>query len=457
MDHNHFLRRASLILIIWLIAMGISLLVVPRLPGELPAWVPWAVGILLAVIGTVADLIGLFGREIPLPAGDTTLDQRSGGATFEAEATVQGDVVAHDKIVHGDEVHGNKVLGSKVLGDKIVQVQPPPEPLTPLDLPPGLPTWTGREADTQWLLDQLRQPSGVVALTGIVGMGGIGKSALAVHVAHQVDRDDFPDGVLWLDLRGAQLDVLLGSVAAYYGQRARVDEEPTLKRKAAVVRSILAGKHALLILDNADTSQQLDLLLPGEGPCVTVVTTRHRNLRALRGATTRPLDQMTLDEARTLFARILARTLSEDEATEVNHLHELLEGLPLALDLAASRLREWRRPWADYAAAVGDALRGLTVLEDPEGSRSARAAFALSYDGLERTSAGPLPRPGRPAQPHLRPRRGRCPGRHRGGDGARDPGAPGDPVPGRATAGTWRPLPPARPAGRLRPRTPAER
>ncbi|MFQ5857018.1 MAG: NB-ARC domain-containing protein [Anaerolineae bacterium] len=329
-------RRAGLILGIWLIAIIVSLVVVPRLPGELPTWLIWAVAILATVMQVADVLFGLFEEEEPTPTG----------APF-------------------------------------VHVQPSPEPLTPLDLPPDLPTWTGREKDTQWLLDQLQQETDVVAITGIVGMGGIGKSALAVHAAHQVEPDDFPDGILWLDLRGAQLDVLLAGVAGYYGQRRRVDDEPTLERKAAVVRSILAGKRALLILDNAETSEQLDLLLPGEGPCVTVVTTRERNLRALHGAATRPLEELTPAEAEILFVKILGRPLSEEERDQVTALHELLEGLPLALDLAASRLREWRRPWADYVAAVGDELRGLDMLADPEDSRSVRAAFALSYDALD--------------------------------------------------------------------------
>jgi tetratricopeptide (TPR) repeat protein len=361
MSLNRNVRRAGLILVIWLVVIIVSLVIVPRLPWDLPTWLRWTVAILLGTIGTVADLIGLFRWETP--AG------RSGGVDISRSEVTARDIVGRDKIIYGNEIH--------------VQTQPPsPEPLTPFDLPPDLPTWTGREADTKWLLDQLRQDTDVVAITG---MGGIGKSALAVHTAHQVSADDFPDGILWLDLRGAQLDVLLASVAAYYGQRQRVDTEPTLDRKAAVVRSILAGKRALLVLDNTDSSQQLDLLLPGEGPCVTIVTTRHRNLRVLRGVATRSLDKMAPDEAWALFVNILGRPLSEDEAGQVIILHELLEGLPLALDLAASWLREWRRPWLDYVGAVSDTLRSLEMLRDPEDedSRSVRATLALSYDALD--------------------------------------------------------------------------
>ena len=146
----------------------------------------------------------------------------------------------------------------------------------PFQLPPDLPTFTGRD-DYLAKLDKLLQPGTghTVGLVGLRGTAGVGKSALAIHAAHRWG-DRFRDGVVWVDLRQRDVPAALWHIAATYGYRDQATQLPDAEGLAALVRTVLHQRQVLIILDNAENvpPEQFSLLLPGAPGCVTLVTSR---------------------------------------------------------------------------------------------------------------------------------------------------------------------------------------
>jgi tetratricopeptide (TPR) repeat protein len=259
----------------------------------------------------------------------------------------------------------------------------------PFTAPPDLPTFTGRD-DLLEELDGLLRPGGTasVAIVGLKGMAGVGKSALAVHAAHTW-RERFPDGVAWVDLRAERgaCDALR-HVAGLYGYRREAAELGDDRQAlTALVRTVLQGKRALLILDNAEglKAEELACLLPGVAGPVTVVTSR-REFAALRRLGKRlRVDVMAEGEALALLGRLVGEERVEREREAFAKLAERLGWLPLALDIAGRRMAD--RGWGPgemvrrlEAAKDRAAFLALPVAERPE--ESVALAFALSYEGL---------------------------------------------------------------------------
>ncbi|MCQ0013575.1 ATP-binding protein [Actinomadura madurae] len=153
--------------------------------------------------------------------------------------------------------------------------------------------------------------AGMPSMVSIEGMPGVGKTALAVHAAHRL-MPRFPDGQLYLDLHGhrretepvepgAALTRLLGSLGVTGG---RVPEH--LDDRAALYRSVLAGRRVLIVLDDAAGEEQVRPLLPAGAGCRLIVTSRRR-LIGLDGVRTVPLDVPAADEAVALFTRTAGR------------------------------------------------------------------------------------------------------------------------------------------------------
>jgi tetratricopeptide (TPR) repeat protein len=216
-------------------------------------------------------------------------------------------------------------------------------------------------------------------------MAGVGKTALAVHAAHRM-RPRFPDGQLFVKLHGytahvprvepaAALDRLLRSLGVPGGQ---IPEQ--LDDRAALYRDRLAGKQMLVLLDDAYSADQIRPLLPGAAGSLVLVTSRRR-LAALDDAYPISLDSLPVTDAVTLFTRVAGpgRITGQHEAVE--RITGLCGGLPLAIRIAAARLRNhpvWQaRQLADRLA---DARAQPAELDD--GERSISAAFTLSYQDL---------------------------------------------------------------------------
>ncbi|PZG21570.1 AfsR family transcriptional regulator [Micromonospora craterilacus] len=265
-----------------------------------------------------------------------------------------------------------------------------PRRAAPSMLPPDIRDFTGRATHLKALRDLLaRQPAGedrpdVQVTAAISGMGGIGKTALALHVAHALCTA-FPDGQLWIDLRDAEGSPLdPGDVLARFLRAFGVDPRAIpdgQSERAEIYRTLLAHRRVLVVLDNASSERQIRPLLPGAATCAVLVTSRLR-MTGIEGAWHLELGQFTTDEAIQLLARITndERILPDyEKATEIA---EYCGGLPLAVRIAGARLAA-RPAWrlAHLAAMLGDERRRLDRLTT--GDLAVRASLALSYRELD--------------------------------------------------------------------------
>ncbi|WP_244298796.1 ATP-binding protein [Micromonospora cremea] len=221
------------------------------------------------------------------------------------------------------------------------------------DLPADLFDFTGREAESA-LVEELLRTAGAVAIDG---MAGVGKTSLAVHVAHRL-APTYPDGGLYLDLHGftpgqeplepqAALGRLLGALDVTHPPASAAE-------RAALWRSELSRRRALVVLDNAVDAEQVRPLLPGAGKSTVLITSRHR-LVSLDGVPPVSLEPLPDGDAAHLFGRAAGLALSEEEA--VGQVLRQCGGLPLALRMAGARLRH-RPGWT--VAVLAERLRDTT-------------------------------------------------------------------------------------------------
>jgi DNA-binding SARP family transcriptional activator/tetratricopeptide (TPR) repeat protein len=263
-------------------------------------------------------------------------------------------------------------------------------------LPADATGFTGRIAELAKLVGtSLAGPGGpagapdaaAVPITVICGMAGVGKTALAVHWGHQVAHR-FPDGQLYVDLRGYAADPAVPPVEAIgFLLRAlgvaHTDVPADLAEAAALYRSRLSGRRMLIVLDNAASAAQVRPLLPGSSTCSVLVTSRDDvlGLVARDGARRLAVRGLSPAEARQLLATVTnpELVLSPSEADEVARLCGYL---PLALRIAGANLITRAGDVAGYLSELrhGHRLRGLSVDQDEESAVS--AAFDLSYRKL---------------------------------------------------------------------------
>lgn len=211
-----------------------------------------------------------------------------------------------------------------------------PAAQAPFQAVPDLPTFVGREAALTQLRDLLQRER-QVAIVSLHGMGGVGKTALAARLAYE-ERHQFPDGVLWLRLDSSSVMANLLLLAGSYGED--VSQYDTVESRSAAVRGLLANKRALLILDNADSSDQVEPLLPPTtGTCRVLVTTRH-DLAVLDGWPQLAIRPFSPDnsEAMQLFNRFLGETAVDQHQTQLAEISTLVGQLPLALAIIAAQL-----------------------------------------------------------------------------------------------------------------------
>ena len=263
-----------------------------------------------------------------------------------------------------------------------------PSPAGPSQLPADIADFTGREAQVARLCDALTQPDpaagpGAVPLAIVVGAAGLGKTALAVHTAHQIRRH-FPDGQLYINLSAASTEPMTaGDALARFLRAVGVDEAGIPageQERAALYRTRLTDRRMLILLDDAKDTAQVRSLLPGTAACAVLVTTRNRAL-SLAGAGSVDLDTLAPSEALALFSRIVAdpRPFAEPEATA--QVLAACAGLPLAIRICGARLatrRQWRI--ATMATRLGDQRRRLDELRADD--LAVRASFQISYDSL---------------------------------------------------------------------------
>jgi NB-ARC domain len=226
-----------------------------------------------------------------------------------------------------------------------------------------------------------RGENGNPTVAAVVGRPGVGKTALALRLAHDL-RSDYEDGQLFVDLRGASdcpaepTDVLGGFLRALGIENI---PEDTAER-AALYRSALADRRVMVVLDNASDYRQIEQLLPGAGPSLVIVTSRN-TLVALHASTRLVLDALADHEAVDLLCSTAGKPqLRQDPFVE--EIARLCGQLPLALRIAGSALANWGA-WstAELARSLRDETARLDQLS-PEDEIGVRACIALSYRRL---------------------------------------------------------------------------
>jgi DNA-binding SARP family transcriptional activator len=267
-----------------------------------------------------------------------------------------------------------------------------PPAVVPAQLPADVNGFTGRDRYLEDLDARLPAgddpPATAVAVSVIAGTAGAGKTALAVHWAHRV-RDRFPDGQLYVNLRGyadappvQPVEALARFLRALGVPPDQTPSDPD--EAAALYRGSLAGRRVLVLLDNAGAPDQVRPLLPASPGCLALVTSRDRldGLVARDGAVPLALGALTEGEARELLARALGAGKVDAEPEAAAELARLCGQLPLALRIAAANLSA--RPHASIAEYAGrlsrDRIASLEVDGDPQAA--VRAAFDLSYTAL---------------------------------------------------------------------------
>ncbi|MEV6522750.1 tetratricopeptide repeat protein [Longispora sp. NPDC051575] len=267
----------------------------------------------------------------------------------------------------------------------------------PRDLPADVAGFTGRSdqlAALDLLLAASRVGTPTVLVAAVSGTAGVGKTALAVHWAHRV-ADQFPDGQIYIDLRGYDHDrpvTPAEALAAFLRELGCGDAAVphTVAERAARYRTLLAGRRVLVVLDNAHSSDQVRDLLPGTPECVVVVTSRDRlpALVARHGAVRVDLDLLTAAEAGTLL-RILIGPLVAAEPEQAAALVGSCARLPLALriaaELAASRPASTLAELVEELSDERDRLDLLAAGDD--GHTAVRAVFSWSYRHLDPDAA----------------------------------------------------------------------
>ncbi|GAA2589296.1 MULTISPECIES: AfsR/SARP family transcriptional regulator [Streptomyces] len=269
-----------------------------------------------------------------------------------------------------------------------------PLPVRPAQLPATVPDFTGRASFVRELSGVLSAASGgattgrVMAVSALAGIGGVGKTTLAVHVAHRA-RAAFPDGQLYVDLQGAgarpaEPETVLGSFLRALGTADSAVPD-SLEERAALYRSVLDGRRVLVLLDNARDAAQVRPLLPGTEGCAALVTARVRMVD-LAGAHLVDLDVMSPEEALVLFTRIVGEERVASERKAALDVVGACGFLPLAIRVAASRLAA-RRTWtvSVLAAKLADERRRLDELQ--AGDLAVEATFELGYGQLEPAQA----------------------------------------------------------------------
>lgn len=287
----------------------------------------------------------------------------------------------------------HRILTGKAAGD--APSAPPPDRWpTPRQLPTDIQDFTGRETEARRVEELVTSGTHAVPVIVLSGPPGVGKTALALHVAHRLAHR-FPDGQLHLDLRGFSTSPPVSATDALNRLLRALGTPPELvphdlDDQAALLRSKLADRRVLLVLDNAVSADQIRPLLPGSATCAVLVTSRDKliGLVALGGAQRVPVDLVSAADARKLLTTLLGEERAAAAPQAVDRLAALCGYLPLALRIAAANFTA--SPGlgvADYVGRIqrSDRLDEMSIAGDDQAA--VHWAFDRSYSVLKPGSA----------------------------------------------------------------------
>ncbi|MFI1168017.1 BTAD domain-containing putative transcriptional regulator [Streptomyces sp. NPDC020801] len=292
------------------------------------------------------------------------------------------------------ELHEAVLRGAPELeAPRRAEIRAPKPPLTatgtaPCTLPSDLVDFTGRQEEVNRLIAAVPTTEGRPGPRVLVidGMGGSGKTALAVHVAHLL-ADDYPGGQLYLDLRGftpgeepLAAEAALGALLRALGVNGEsVGDDPF--SRVALWRDTTARRRLLLILDNVADSAQVRQLLPTFAGSLVIITSRAR-LPELEGSAGLSLGLLSDADSTELMSRILGGDRVATEPQAAADLVRLCGHLPLALRISGARLRK-RPHWTlgYLVERLRDSSRILGELES--GDRSVASVLRVSYEAMQ--------------------------------------------------------------------------
>ncbi|WP_051326104.1 AfsR/SARP family transcriptional regulator [Glycomyces tenuis] len=308
---------------------------------------------------------------------------------FEAVKERQADKLGFDPDRELREIHTRILQEDLDTAPAAAEPVAPPKPArTPFTLQAAPPRFTGRGHELKLLDAALDASADRAGLAVVSGMGGVGKTSLALQWAHKV-AGRFPDGCFYFDLRGfdpVAPETGPGPALGKALRRLGVDQHQLpgdIEEQADLYRTILAGRRVLVVLDNVRDAQQVRPLLPASAGSFTVVTSRNplMGLIGLDGATPVPLDVLTHEESTAVLRRFVADDLAETRAAR--RIIAICAGLPLALCLvgawAAANPRLPLSSLADRLESTGNVLRVLSA-DDP--TSDPRTVFSCSYQEL---------------------------------------------------------------------------
>lgn len=301
-----------------------------------------------------------------------------------------------------NEMTGGIVIGPAIMGRDITVTLPAQVPLALSGLPAASPAFTGRKEDLAKALEVLAPPepgsgsgdTAAVVVTAVGGMGGVGKTELAVQAAHiALSRSWFPGGVLFADLFGYDEDrrrdpsqVLEGMLRALGvpGEHVPPDRDGRVRMYGSILAEFAArGRRVLVVADNTNTGHQVSMLLPTDGVSAAIVTSRHT--LGMLNARLLDLNVLPQDEAERMLGRVVEVARPGDTRV-ANHPGDVaaLVGacgrLPLAVRIVGALLAE------DPALQAAQLTYELGELPPLEGLRyggdGVAKALALSYRAL---------------------------------------------------------------------------
>ncbi|HEV7652027.1 MAG TPA: tetratricopeptide repeat protein [Actinophytocola sp.] len=349
--------------------------------------------------GVTASALNLAFRLIDAPAARTALAESAGVLVLIASQWYFDEVIRHCAAANpGRYREATVTVKETTVTARILTPDPhaQPGPAEPGESPRQLPAspryFTGRASELADLSEAVRSETGrrAMVIMSICGMGGVGKTWLVLHWAHQ-NRYRFPDGQLYVNLRGYDPSgtpvtptmAVRGFLDALQIPPGSIPVSP--EAQAALYRNLVATKRMLIVLDNARDTEQVVPLLPGGSTCTVLVTSRHQlaGLVTTHGAQPLPLRELDREDARKLLARRLGPDRIDAEPDAVEELLDHCAGLPLALSIIAAHASV--HPAFRLADLVGELTRTsdrLSAFDGGDLGTNLRAVLSWSYRTL---------------------------------------------------------------------------